>query len=55
MCYQKWENIAKLQTFDLNYFWGKIHFEDDRTQNYLVFHSVYWYFKKICNSNHISA
>ena len=30
----------KLQGFDLNYFLGKSHFEDDGTQNYLVFQPV---------------
>ena len=33
------ENFAleKIQTFDLSYFLGKNDFEDDGTQNYLVF------------------
>ena len=30
-------NIKKLQTFDSNYFRSKSHFEEDGTQNYLVF------------------
>ena len=29
--------IKKLKTLDLNYFSGKSHFEEDGTQNYLVF------------------
>ena len=29
--------LKKLETFDSVYFCGKIHFEDDGTQNYLVF------------------
>ena len=44
-----------LQTFDLSYFRGKIHFEDNGTQSYLVLQSVYRYFKKIGNTDHISA
>ena len=30
--------FKKLKTFDLNYFRGKNHFQEDGTQNYLVFH-----------------
>ena len=29
--------IIKLKGFDSSNFWGKSHFEDDGTQNYLVF------------------
>ena len=29
--------LKKLKTFDLSYFKGKVHFEEDCTQNYLVF------------------
>ena len=29
--------LNKLKTFDSNYFIGKSHFEEDGTQNYLVF------------------
>ena len=29
--------LNKLKTFDLSYFIGKNHFEEDGTQNYLVF------------------
>ena len=32
------DKITKLQAFDLIYFRGKSHFEDDDIQNYLVFH-----------------
>ena len=32
--------MIKLQAFDLSYFRGKIHFEDNGTQNYLVFQKV---------------
>ena len=34
----------KLQTFDSSYFQGKSHFEDDGTQNHLVFQPMYRYF-----------
>ena len=40
------ERIAKIQAFDSNYFWGKSHFEDDGTQNHLVFQSIYSHFKR---------
>ena len=32
--------MTKLQAVDLSYFRGKIYFEDDGTQNYLVFQKV---------------
>ena len=38
-------DLSKLKTFDLSYFIGKSHFEDDGTQNYLVFQPVYRYLK----------
>ena len=37
----------KIHTFDSNYFRGKSHFEDDDTQNYLLFQPVLKYFKKL--------
>ena len=37
--------FKKLETLSLIYFWGKSHFEDDGTQNYLVFQSIYKYFE----------
>ena len=40
--------LNKLKTFDSGYFIGKSHFEEDGTQNYLVFQPIYRYFK---NSN----
>ena len=46
--------LKKLQTFDSSYFRGKNHFENDGTQNYLVFRSKNKYFKKISDTNHIS-
>ena len=36
-----------METFDSNYFRGKNYFEEDGTQNYLVFQSMYNYFKRI--------
>ena len=35
------EKMIKLQEFDSSYFGGKSHFEDDDTQNYLVFQPMY--------------
>ena len=37
------DKILKLQVFDSSYFWGKSRFE---TQSYVVFWSVFRYFKK---------
>ena len=39
--------LKKLQKFDAAYFRDKSHFEEDGTQNYLVFQSMYRYFKRI--------
>ena len=39
--------LKKLQKFDSNYFRGKSHFEEGGAQNYLVFHPMYRYFKRI--------
>ena len=36
-----------LQKFNAAYFRGKSHFEEDGTQNYLVFQPMYRYFRKI--------
>ena len=46
--------LRKLKTFDASYFRGKSHFEEDGTQNYLVFQPMYRYFKVIANTKHIS-
>ena len=48
------DKIVKLQALDLSYFCSESHFEDDGTQHYLVFQSIYRYFKKIDNTDHIS-
>ena len=48
--------MNKLKTFDSGYFIGKSHFEEDGTQNYLVFQPMYRYFKRIAgvgNDNYI--
>ena len=37
--------FKKLKIFDLSYFIGKGHIEEDGTQNYLVFQLMYKYFK----------
>ena len=39
--------LKKLKTFDSSYFIGKSYFEEDGTQNYLVFQPRYRYFKRI--------
>ena len=36
--------LDKLKTFDFGYFIGKSHFEEDGTQNYLVFQPMCKYF-----------
>ena len=46
--------LKKLKTFDSNYFIGKSHFEEDGTQNYLVFQPINRYFKIITNTKYIS-
>ena len=42
--------LNKLETFDSIYFIGKSHFEEDGTQNYLVFQQLKKYFKLITNT-----
>ena len=37
--------LNKLKTFDSGYFIGKSHFEEDGTQNCLVFQPIFRYFK----------
>ena len=41
--------LKKLKTFYSSYFIGKSHFEEDGTQNYLVFQPMYRYFKIIAD------
>ena len=45
--------LKKLKTFDSSYFIGKNHFEEDGTQNYLVFQAMNRYFKMITNTDFI--
>ena len=42
--------LKKLKTFDSSYFIGKSHFQEDGTQNYLVFQALKKYFKLISNT-----
>ena len=46
--------LNKVKTFDSSYFIGKSHFEEDGTQNYLVFQPVSKYFKVITNTDYSS-
>ena len=43
--------LNKLKTFDSSYFIGKNHFEEDGTQNYLVFQPTHKYFNVITNTD----
>ena len=47
--------MKKLKTFDLSYFIGKSHFEEDGTQNYLVFQPMKKYFQVITNTDYVSS
>ena len=47
--------LNKLKNFDSSYFIGKSHFEEDGTQNYLVFQPMYRYFKMITSTDYISS
>ena len=49
------QNKLKLKTFDSGYFIGKSHFEEDGTQNYIVFQPLNKYFKIITNAKYISS
>ena len=52
---EKLQKIKKLKTFDSSYFIGKSHFEEDGTQNYLVFQPLNEYFKVITNTDYVSS
>ena len=41
------DKIKQLQAFNLSYFRGRRHFEEDGAQNYLVFQPINRYFKRI--------
>ena len=43
--------LKKLKTFDLDYFIGKSHFEENVVQSYLVFQPLNNYFKVSTNAN----
>ena len=45
--------MNKLKTFDSGYFIRKSYFEEDGTQNYLVFQPMYRYFRLITNTLNI--
>ena len=47
--------LNELETFDLSYFVGKSHFEEDGAQNYLVFQPINKYFKVIANTDYVSS
>ena len=47
--------MKKLKTFDSSYFIGKSYFEEDGTQNYLVFQPISRYFKIIANTDYVSS
>ena len=47
--------LNKLKTFDSSYFIGKSRFEEDGTQNYLVFQPINRYFKVIANTDYVSS
>ena len=47
--------LKKLKAFNLLYFSGKSHFEEDGTDNYLVFQPIQKYFELISNTQYISS
>ena len=47
------DELNKLKTFDSSYFIGKSHFDEDGTQNYLVFQPLNKYFKVIANTDYV--
>ena len=47
--------LKRLKTFDSSYFIGKSHFEENSTQNYLVFQPLNKYFKVITNTDYLSS
>ena len=47
--------LKKLKTFDSSYFRGKSHFEEDGTQNYLVFQPIGRYFKVVASTDYVSS
>ena len=47
--------LNKLKAFDSSCFIGKSHFEEDATQNYLVFQPINKYFNVIANTDCVSS
>ena len=47
--------LKKLKTFDLGYFIGKRHFEEDGTENYLALQPLNKYLKVIASTNYVSS
>ena len=47
--------LNKLKPFHSSYFIGKSHFEDNGTQNYLVFQPINKYFKINANTDYVSS
>ena len=47
--------LNKLKTFNSSYFIGKSHFEENGTQNYLVFQPLNKCFKVISNTDYVSS
>ena len=47
--------LKKLKTFDSSYFISKSHFEEDITQNYLVFQPINRWFKVIATTDYVSS
>ena len=47
--------LKKLETFDMGYFIGKHHLDEDGTQNHLIFQPINRYFKIIANTKCISS
>ena len=50
----KQDKIKKLQKLGSNYFLRKSHFENENTQNYLVFQQFQRYFKTITNTSAVT-
>ena len=46
--------LKKLKTFDLGYFIGNSHLEEDGAQNYLIFQPLYKYFEVVTNTDFAS-
>ena len=47
--------LKKPKIFEVSYFIGKSHFEEDGTQNYLAFQPIKKYFKLITNTDYVSS